>query len=154
MNIIQKIRFRQRNKKQKFVEDKQEIDVKTGDEVSLSVLLDDCIKLLETPGKVIARYLDDDDSSSLINVYRADKIEIGADIFWVFEAFEGYYELNFDVYTKFRSNTFVEEHEKMKKLYNLCKANADETIKLIKQHQLGGFNKKLAGIDNQIKQYM
>ena len=117
--------------------------------VSFSELLDDCIKLLETPGKVKACYSELD--KLMIQVYPMDG---NRNIFWIYKKVLNRYEIAFLGGNGSFSSEDFGETEKLEKLFNLCDKKVKETELLVKQSQLAAKQKDLTFASRRIKQYM
>ena len=117
--------------------------------VSFSELLDDCIKLLETPGKVKAFYYELD--KLMIQVY---PIDVDRHIFWIYKKVLNRYEIAFLGGNGSFSSEDFGEIEKLEKLFNLCDKKVKETALLIEQQKLAAKQKDLTFASRRIKQYI
>ena len=117
--------------------------------VSFSELLDDCIKLLETPGKVKACYYELD--KLMIQVYPMDG---DRHIFWIYKKVLNRYEIAFLGGNGSFSSEDLGEVEKLEKLFNLCDKKVKETALLVEQQKLAAKQKDLTFASRRIKQYI
>lgn len=117
--------------------------------VSFSELLDDCIKLLETPGKVKACYYELD--KLMIEVYPMDG---DRNIFWIHKHAPNKYGIVFLGGNESFSSEDFGEIEKLEKLFNLCDKKVKETALLVEQQKLAAKQKDLTFASRRIKQYM
>jgi len=131
-------------------DDKRANVVKPEKQMTFSDLLDDCIKLLETPGKVKARPYQND--TTIIEIY---SMENNNQIFWMaHNSHRDNYRLVFSGDRGDYKSSDFGEHEKMQKLYDLCKQKEKETAALFKAEGLAAARRKLVVSSEYIKRYM
>ena len=131
----------------KFMEQKHVVEPEKI--ISFSELLDDCIKLLESPGKTKACMCSE--KPGIIQVY---PLNGNRNIFWMAKSANSEeYTLTFFAGREYSSYK-LGEHKKMKKLYDLCKQKEQETKKIFEKLAFAELQKDLTISSKTIRQYM